>query len=138
MLGLALPGKTLGGLFQSLNRLNVLPHITHFQIISVFLGGQPLDLGPPRLGGDALAGSFQRVQVADGGIEQGKVGAVALLELLPLGRGNLVQLLANGLVFLILRLHFLSFSQNRNAALRFYDFAAQVVVIAVHGSNLVK
>ena len=37
-LGLALPGKALCGLFQSLNCLNVLPHITHFQIISLFLG----------------------------------------------------------------------------------------------------
>ena len=37
----------------------------------LFLGGQPLGLGPPCLGGDGLTGGFQCVQVAGGGIEQG-------------------------------------------------------------------
>jgi len=59
-----------------------------------------LGLGLPHLGGDGLAGRFQRVQVTDGGIEKGKIGAVALLELLPSGWGNLVQLLADRLVLL--------------------------------------
>lgn len=73
--------EALGGLFQILNCLDVIPHGPHFQIIKVFLSGQLFGLGPPRLGGNLLAGCFQRVQVAGGGIEQGKVGTVLLLKL---------------------------------------------------------
>ena len=59
-----------------------------------------------------------------------------LLELLPLGRGNLVQFLADGLVLLILRPHLQSFIQNSQPALRLYNFAAQIIIAAVHGGNL--
>ena len=54
-----------------------------------------------------------------------------------MAKANLAQLLADGFVFLILRPHFQPFSQKRNAALRFDNFAAQFVIATIHGRNTV-
>ena len=58
-----------------------------------------------------------------------------LLMLLSPARFHLVQLLANGLVFLILCPHFQPFIQDGKAVLLAHDFAAQIVIIFVHGGN---
>ena len=58
-----------------------------------------------------------------------------LLVFLPLARFHLVQLLANGLVLLILRPHFLPFIQGGKAAFGLDTFTAQIIIGVIHGRD---
>ena len=58
-----------------------------------------------------------------------------LLVLLPPAWFHLVQLLADRLVLFVLRPHFHAFIQDGEAAFSLDNFAAQIVIILVHGGN---
>ena len=58
-----------------------------------------------------------------------------LLVFLPLARFHLVQLLADGLVLLILRPHLQTLIQNSNAAFGFDDLTTEIVIVLVHGRD---
>ena len=61
---------------------------------------------------------------------------VTLFKLLLLGGLHLGILAVDGLVFFVLLEHRQPFFQHRNATLGRYDFAAQIVIAAVHAVHL--
>ena len=58
-----------------------------------------------------------------------------LLVLLLFTRLHLVQLLTNGLIFLILLPHFQPFIQEGNTAFRLNDLTTEIVIVLVHGRD---